>query len=215
LLSAYGKTKINAWKMFEFYQRPIPKGAQDIGQWQNIFTIISVIATVTNSAMICFTMNVLDQYTLFGRSWIFIGFQWFLITCQFAISEAIPDEPYEVYIQKERREFINEKLIEQIHDDEDDDMAAVESSASAGEAMEKDDEEDEDPEDFVKKFSKKALERMNAAPVMKIGDYPSAGTGSSAWPDATRRSHSTSPHPSPHPYQGLATNEIDVETGKK
>lgn len=51
------------------YQRPVPIGAQDIGNWQVIFTIVSVIAVVTNAGLICFTMGVLDGFSQVGQLW--------------------------------------------------------------------------------------------------------------------------------------------------
>ncbi len=89
LVSNYVKLKFQAWKLFtvsryclfigrpyfltcssfQFYQRPVPTGAQDIGTWQTIFAIISVVAVVTNAGLICFTMDVLWDYSLQGRVW--------------------------------------------------------------------------------------------------------------------------------------------------
>jgi hypothetical protein len=90
------------------YQRPIPAGAQDLGSWQSIFTLMSVIAVATNAGLIIFTMDLgqnkvfKERVTLYGRFWIFIGFQWVIIGLQFIISIAIPDEPMEVTIQRKR-----------------------------------------------------------------------------------------------------------------
>ena len=39
----------------------MPIGGQDIGTWQSIFMIISVAAVMTNGALICFTMDVLQK----------------------------------------------------------------------------------------------------------------------------------------------------------
>lgn len=59
LLSNYVKVKLQSYKLTRLYQRPVPQGCQDIGTWQDIFKIISVISVVTNAAIICFTMDVL------------------------------------------------------------------------------------------------------------------------------------------------------------
>ncbi len=53
----------------QYYQRPIPRGAQDIGTWQSIFTIMSVVAVMTNAGLICFTMDVLDSFSPWGKLW--------------------------------------------------------------------------------------------------------------------------------------------------
>jgi hypothetical protein len=35
----------------------------------SIFQFLSVAAVVTNGALVCFTMDVLDMYTPLGRTW--------------------------------------------------------------------------------------------------------------------------------------------------
>ena len=105
-------------KMLTFYQRPVPIGAQDIGSWQVIFSLVSVVSVITNAAIVCFTMDVLEQYSYLGRTWLFIGFQWFLISVQFIISAAIPDIPASVQIQSQRSEFIVSKLILHVEDED-------------------------------------------------------------------------------------------------
>mmetsp|Transcript_10604 Transcript_10604/g.14610 ORF Transcript_10604/g.14610 Transcript_10604/m.14610 type:complete len:162 (-) Transcript_10604:436-921(-) len=69
LFSNYVKVKFNAWKLLTFYQRPIPVTAQDIGTWESIFRVITVAAVFTNAGLVCFTMQVLDGFTLFQRTW--------------------------------------------------------------------------------------------------------------------------------------------------
>lgn len=118
LFSNYVKVKMLAWKLCKFYQRPIPLGAEDIGVWLVIFQLISVVSVVTNAGLICFTMDTLDEYTAIGRVWIFIGFQWALISIQFFAERVIPDEPAEAVIQIERMEFITSKLIDRVRDDD-------------------------------------------------------------------------------------------------
>lgn len=119
LFNNYVKVKFESWKIFKLYQRPMPISAQDIGTWQSIFQIISVVAVVTNGGMICFTMDLLwDRFTLQGRVWVFLGFQWFLIFCQFVIQYIVPDEPEDVQIQLERMDFIMSKVIERIEDED-------------------------------------------------------------------------------------------------
>jgi len=118
LISNYFKVKFQAWKLISFYQRPVPTGAQDIGTWQSIFSIISVVAVITNAGLICFTMDVLWDYSLQGRVWIFVGFQWVLIGIQFVAQAVIPDVPNEVEIQQERIAFMNDKVVEKVADED-------------------------------------------------------------------------------------------------
>mmetsp|Transcript_27752 Transcript_27752/g.59816 ORF Transcript_27752/g.59816 Transcript_27752/m.59816 type:complete len:763 (-) Transcript_27752:195-2483(-) len=119
LVGNYFKAKLNLWKLVTFYQRPVPTGAQDMGTWLSIFQFLSTAAVVTNSALICFTMDVLP-YGAAGKLWVFIGFQWALITTQFLAQEIITDVPEEVEVQMDRQAFIRSKVIDKVADDDDD-----------------------------------------------------------------------------------------------
>mmetsp|Transcript_2033 Transcript_2033/g.4753 ORF Transcript_2033/g.4753 Transcript_2033/m.4753 type:complete len:503 (+) Transcript_2033:1-1509(+) len=113
------RMKFYTYKLFRFYQRPTPNGAQDIGTWMAIFQFLGSAAVVTNGALICFTMDLLwDKYTLSGRMWVFIGFQWTLLGLQFLSAEIIEDVPTEVTIQTERNEFMNLKVVEKVADED-------------------------------------------------------------------------------------------------
>jgi hypothetical protein len=84
-----------------------------------IFQIMSVLSVITNGAIICFTMTVLDgQASSSGRVWLFIGFMVVLVVIQFIVQAIIPDEPEEVEVQKKRIEFIASKLIDRQPDEE-------------------------------------------------------------------------------------------------
>lgn len=63
-------------------------------------------------------MQLLNNYSQYTRYWIFIGFQWVVFAIQFLIRAAIPDEPYDVAIQRQRQEFINSKIIEKEGDED-------------------------------------------------------------------------------------------------
>lgn len=124
LFNNFIELKIDGWKLLNVYQRPIPKGAEDIGNWQAVFSLVSVIAIITNAGLICFTMSVLDDFTLSSRIWIFFTFQWLLIVLQQVIAYIIPDEPLDFKIQLRRQAHIVSKVIDKVPDEEDeeDDM---------------------------------------------------------------------------------------------
>lgn len=52
LANNYVETRSDAFKLLTQMQRPVPRGAEDIGAWQGVFTTISCIAVVTNSALV-------------------------------------------------------------------------------------------------------------------------------------------------------------------
>jgi uncharacterized protein YoxC len=119
LVSNFVETTGDAWKLLHLHQRPMPFSAEDIGTWQTIFMIISIASVVTNASLTIFTMSVTDHFSEFMRFWLYIGFQWSCFTIQAVIMEAVPDIPEAVLIQNQRTDFLVEKVIDQVPDDED------------------------------------------------------------------------------------------------
>eukprot|EP01030_Chromulinospumella_sphaerica_P005306 gene5306-5189_t len=111
LVSNFVEIKGDSWKLLNLHQRPIPIAAEDIGSWQNIFTMISIASVITNAGMAVFTMDVFDSLSDYTRMWIFIGFQWFIAMA------LIPDVPADVEVQEERGKFITETLIDGVAPD--------------------------------------------------------------------------------------------------
>jgi hypothetical protein len=62
-------------------------------------------------------MDVLDGYTLTGRLWIFIGFQWTMVTIQMVVAYLIPDVPDNVEVQLQRQQFYVSKAIDMTPDE--------------------------------------------------------------------------------------------------
>jgi hypothetical protein len=122
VINNYIEVKVDGWKLLNVHQRPIPKGAEDIGNWQSVFTLISIIAIVTNAGLICFTMDVLRGFSLVSRIWIFFTFQWLLIALQQLIAFIIPDEPYLVQVQLARQKHIVAKVIDHVPDEEEEEV---------------------------------------------------------------------------------------------
>ena len=48
-------------------RRPEPRGAEDIGTWYTILTIMSSVAVASNSAIIAFTSELFDNQTWITR----------------------------------------------------------------------------------------------------------------------------------------------------
>jgi hypothetical protein len=77
--------------------------------------LIVVPFQITNAALVCFNLDVFPVYGA-GVVWVFIGIQYGLFIFQGTLSYFIPDVPYAVDIQKQRREFIVTKLVEKMAD---------------------------------------------------------------------------------------------------
>lgn len=58
LANNYVEFRSDAFKLLTQMQRPVPRGAEDIGSWQAVFTTISCIAVVTNSALVSFVLMI-------------------------------------------------------------------------------------------------------------------------------------------------------------
>lgn len=112
------ESKGDGWKLCNVHQRPIPRGAEDIGSWQSMYTVIAVAAVLTNAGITCFTMDVLSGYSDRIVYTVFIVFQLSCFAFQYCLMAVIPDEPEEVSIQMQRTEFLVEKFIKETPDDD-------------------------------------------------------------------------------------------------
>ena len=52
LANNYVEFRSDAFKLLTQMRRPVPRGAEDIGSWQGVFTAITCIGVVTNSALV-------------------------------------------------------------------------------------------------------------------------------------------------------------------
>ena len=52
LANNYVECRSDAFKLLTQMRRPVPRGAEDIGSWQGVFTVITCIGVVTNSALV-------------------------------------------------------------------------------------------------------------------------------------------------------------------
>jgi anoctamin-10/anoctamin-7 len=118
LVWSYVESKGDGWKLCNVHQRPIPRGAEDIGSWQSMYTVIAVAAVLTNAGITCFTMDVLSGYSDKFVYTVFIIFQLTCFAVQYGLMTVIPDEPDEVAIQLQRTEFLIDKFIKETPDDE-------------------------------------------------------------------------------------------------
>jgi hypothetical protein len=102
-----------------------------------------------------------------------------LIACQFFAQAVIPDVPEEVQIQIQRNEFIHEKVIEKV---EDEDYDEVEHDDHSG------DEDEEDDKKKKKGFLALNFKKKKGGKVKTLsedypmGKYPHGATNPLSWP---------------------------------
>ena len=114
----YVSLRIDAWKLCQLCRRPEPRTCEDIGTWYAILEIISVIAVLVNSGLVAFTGTIPVDYTWYNRIWIFIGMSFGIFLVKFVSAVVIPDIPEEVEIQLQRQQYILDKIIHNIPDEE-------------------------------------------------------------------------------------------------
>jgi hypothetical protein len=72
----------------------------------SIFQVTALCAVITNAGLICYTMSLLDAYSPWGVVWIFIGFQYAVISLMGVFAYLVDDVPEEVDIQLKRMEHL-------------------------------------------------------------------------------------------------------------
>ena len=121
-LTNYASIRVDGKKYMKLMRRAVPIGAQDIGTWYTIIEIMSILAIVTNSAIVCFKMDKFgdfDEITLAKKEFYFMLFTYFLCMIFLFFKMAIPDVPQKVTIQLQRATFIEDKIIKHVADEDD------------------------------------------------------------------------------------------------
>jgi len=75
--SNFIEIRSDGYQLLYMTKRVLPKDAEDIGTWLEIFQIIAAASVVTNSGLLCFTLRVITIDGI-GLVWIFIGMQYFV-----------------------------------------------------------------------------------------------------------------------------------------
>jgi anoctamin-10/anoctamin-7 len=126
-IECFMSSQVDMYLLLNLKQRAMPAAASDMGTWMSVFQILSAFSIVTNGAIICFTMNVLDNpntseglgWSKRSVMWFFIFFQWFFFTVQVIIEKLIPDVTVQTELQMQRMDFVVSKLIDGQKDEDD------------------------------------------------------------------------------------------------
>lgn len=103
--------RVDGWKLVHNYRRPWPTGAEDIGTWESVLTIVSVIASISNIAMVTMTSGLFKSAKLWERIIIFIVLETLLVGAKLALTAVYGGIPSDVAMQNERQEFYAKKII--------------------------------------------------------------------------------------------------------
>lgn len=119
LVNNYVEIRVDAWKLCQLCRRPEPRSCEDIGTWYYILEIISMSSIFINSGIVAFTAANTINFTWALRVWIFILMSSGLFCIRMGVAWIIPDEPAEVIIQLQRQEYIVNKVMFDVEDEDD------------------------------------------------------------------------------------------------
>ena len=109
-MSNFIEIRSDGYQLLYMTKRVLPKDAEDIGTWLEIFQIIAAASVVTNSGLLCFTLRIITIDGV-GLVWIFIGMQYFVFFVMLVAAYIIPDVPEAVSIQLKRQDYLADRAI--------------------------------------------------------------------------------------------------------
>lgn len=102
MMCAYVQIRIDGWKLCQATRRPLPAVNEDIGMWQDMLEIVSIVAVLFNMALLMLITTYLIDHTWLSRWIVFIIAEHALFMVKFVLSVMIDDVPPEVEMQIER-----------------------------------------------------------------------------------------------------------------
>lgn len=61
-VSSFIQIRVDGWKLCQAVRRPEPRTNEDIGVWEDMLEIVSVLAIILNMAVLTFTSSYLENY---------------------------------------------------------------------------------------------------------------------------------------------------------
>jgi len=116
LLSNWFENYIDSKKLCDFFRRPLPKGAADIGMWYSIFNIVSFFSVITYVAIIVFETHQFEDYDTSTQWLIFVFAEHAILLAKGGISYLIPDESNETRTHLDRQQYLANVLIGGVED---------------------------------------------------------------------------------------------------
>lgn len=111
LLRIYFKSRLQGWSFCQIYRRPMPSTAEDIGVWQDIMSLLGVIAVAYTFGLIFLDSGYFDDSKRSDQWLYFILTEHLVILLKFVINLAFDDVPEEVDLQLQRQQFLVSKVI--------------------------------------------------------------------------------------------------------
>lgn len=113
------ETRGQAWLLLYLYPRPVPRAAENIEPWLDIFDSALTVGILTNAGLIVFTMREFSKWSLGHQCALWIGIVLALLGYRAILRRYCAALPEEVIVQKQRNVFIEHKLVKRHPDVED------------------------------------------------------------------------------------------------
>ena len=123
LVNNYVEIRVDGWKLCHLCRRPEPRTCEDIGTWYFILETISYSSIFINAGLIAFTGTNATNDTWVERVWMFILIATGLFCIRIFVAYLIPDLPPSVEIQLQRQDYIVDKVINNVEDEDDSHLA--------------------------------------------------------------------------------------------
>jgi len=117
LLSAILEVKVDGGKLLLNYQRPVAKSCEDIGTWQSVYFIITVLSVLSNLGIMAFRTPLFEEGGTVPAVWTFIICQYAIFIAMYAVMALFPDTPADVEKQLLRGEYVI-KCLKGLEEDE-------------------------------------------------------------------------------------------------
>lgn len=113
--------RTDTYAFLTLYRRIMPNAVEDIGVFQDFFGYLNVAGVITNVAIAIYVTSSFNNghgYTHHERDTIFIALVMAFFSVMGAIKIFLDEVPLDVHLQMGRQQFINEKIIEKIADED-------------------------------------------------------------------------------------------------
>jgi len=121
LATCWIEIRSDAYKMLRVCRRAIPSGAQNIGPWAEVLSVMVRLSVVSNGVILCWTSHYLEEeldMNEVDKLHVFLVYIGLIFVLLYFIDYVIDDVPAEVAIQHSRIDFIVQKLIDHLPDED-------------------------------------------------------------------------------------------------
>jgi len=103
--------RVDGFKLFELVRRPLPRSAEDIGNWFYVIMAISWTSMFTNVGLVVFTLGAFDEYFGDLPRWVYFVFLAGVLSLfKVFLQIVVPDVPHCVTIAEEHSDHVRAQI---------------------------------------------------------------------------------------------------------